>query len=600
MARNLRNSIQWSLFALLLTAVPAAAGTLTLAWDPSSGASVIGYRLSYGTQPGTYTTTVDVGNRTIWQVRSLAGGQRFYFVVRAYDSWGQMSGPSAEVSGIVLGITTLLSDVTSPSPSGKSLTWTAVATEGIGVEYAFFRYSQASGTWTNVQPYGIDSTYTWTPNPGEEGTYAIQVWARVIGSSENYEAYRGSGSFTIADSPILVGSFEADVALPASTGTRITWRVEATGGPAPLQYRFYRFSQTTNTWTMVRDYDPSNTYSWVPSSSDEGRYALQVWVRRSGSLAVYDAWRASEFFEVKNGPVVIAALSAGTAFPSGTGQPITWRALAAGGAGPLEYRFWRFSQATNQWVNVQSYGTSNTYTWTPAAAEQGTYALQVWVRRQGSTAAYEAWLGSGYFQIEDRSPVIQSVRADRAAPVGLEAPITWTVDATGGPGPLEYRFWLYHDSSDTWSIARDYNTVNSFAWIPREAGNFALMVGVRRAGSTARYEAYYATTLFSVAGTAPNPQSLLSNVGSSAPVGTPITWTTLVSGGTGRLEYRFWRLDLTKQTWTLLQDYSWDRTFKWVPLAGAQGRYVIQVWVRRAGSTASFEGYVSSPTFTVN
>jgi hypothetical protein len=77
----------------------ANAANLTLAWDAEADAAVAGYLLSYGTQSGTYTAHIDTGNTTVQTLADLADGTTYYFVVQAYDSQGNVSDPSAEISG---------------------------------------------------------------------------------------------------------------------------------------------------------------------------------------------------------------------------------------------------------------------------------------------------------------------------------------------------------------------------------------------------------------------------------------------------------------------------------------------------------------------
>jgi len=171
--------------------------------------------------------------------------------------------------------------------------------------------------------------------------------------------------------------------MPASAGTTVTWRAKALGGPAPLQYQFWRYSARSAAWTMVRDYSVDNTYTWTPGATDLGTYQYQVWVRANGSTARYDQYRPSDVFEIKNAPPAVASLLPDKISPVGTGTPVTWTAQAAGGQGPLEYEFWRYQDSTGVWTMVQAYGSSSAYTWTPATSDAGTYSLQVWVRRQG-------------------------------------------------------------------------------------------------------------------------------------------------------------------------------------------------------------------------
>ncbi len=96
--------------ALLLFAAHASAGQVHLAWDAVSSPSLAGYRLYYGQTSGTYPTYIDVGLQTTATVTGLTAGQTYYFVVTAYDTAGDESGPSNTVT------VTMSPDV--PHPAG--------------------------------------------------------------------------------------------------------------------------------------------------------------------------------------------------------------------------------------------------------------------------------------------------------------------------------------------------------------------------------------------------------------------------------------------------------------------------------------------------
>ena len=70
----------------------------TLSWDASTSPDVIGYKMYYGTASGNYSENIDVGNVTSYTVSSLIDGQTYYFAAKAYDSTGNESGYSNEVS----------------------------------------------------------------------------------------------------------------------------------------------------------------------------------------------------------------------------------------------------------------------------------------------------------------------------------------------------------------------------------------------------------------------------------------------------------------------------------------------------------------------
>jgi hypothetical protein len=69
--------------------------------DCSSMNAVVGYRVYYGTAPGTFAGSVDVGNTTSVALATLSsavpGPGSYYLVVTAYDSAGLESAYSNEV-----------------------------------------------------------------------------------------------------------------------------------------------------------------------------------------------------------------------------------------------------------------------------------------------------------------------------------------------------------------------------------------------------------------------------------------------------------------------------------------------------------------------
>jgi hypothetical protein len=88
------------LLLLALFPVHLSASSLTLAWDPNTELDLAGYKVSYGTRPGDYNFTIDVGNVTQYTVTGLAPGSRYYFVLTAYDTSLNESNFSPEVSAV--------------------------------------------------------------------------------------------------------------------------------------------------------------------------------------------------------------------------------------------------------------------------------------------------------------------------------------------------------------------------------------------------------------------------------------------------------------------------------------------------------------------
>lgn len=92
-------TFSWVILAALLFAAPAAAqSSVTLTWDRNPESDVTGYVLSWGTQPGLYSHSTNVGNVTQWTVGNLEPYRRYYFTVQAYNNLGLYSQPAMPVN----------------------------------------------------------------------------------------------------------------------------------------------------------------------------------------------------------------------------------------------------------------------------------------------------------------------------------------------------------------------------------------------------------------------------------------------------------------------------------------------------------------------
>ena len=80
---------------------PPPSNSAGLAWDAVIVPNLSGYRVYFGTAPGTYLQPVgqgtSVGNVTTYTMTGLASGTRYYFAVTAFDTLGIESDYSNEV-----------------------------------------------------------------------------------------------------------------------------------------------------------------------------------------------------------------------------------------------------------------------------------------------------------------------------------------------------------------------------------------------------------------------------------------------------------------------------------------------------------------------
>jgi hypothetical protein len=97
-------AIAVAFFASLIMALAAQGrGTVTLAWDASTGTNVIAeYKVYYGIASATYTNAVSAGTNLTVSVSNLVVGATYYFAATAVDTSGLESDYSTEVSTAIV------------------------------------------------------------------------------------------------------------------------------------------------------------------------------------------------------------------------------------------------------------------------------------------------------------------------------------------------------------------------------------------------------------------------------------------------------------------------------------------------------------------
>jgi len=277
---------------------------------------------------------------------------------------------------------------------------------------------------------------------------------------------------------------------------------------------------------------------------------------------------------------VISSVTANPALPKPYSTPITWTATATGGTAPLQYEFWRLDGGV--WNMVKAYSASNTFSWTPGAADVGQHDVSVWVRSAGSVAQYDAWKDTGLFNITALATVT-GITANPTLPKPAGTSITFTATATG-PAGLLYRFFRL--DAGLWVLVRDWSTVNTFTWVPGQAdiGQHDISVWVKTPTTVAQYEDYRLFGSFVIQGPA-TITNLTASPAFPRPVNSAVTFNCAAIGIPGPLEYKFLRLD--GATWTTARDYTAANTYAWTPVAADIGQHSMACWVRTVGTAVA-------------
>lgn len=76
----------------------AESGTVTLAWSANPESNIGGYILHYGASPQAYSANVNVGNVTQYAFAEPVAGAVYFFALQAYNTSGQLSPLSNQIS----------------------------------------------------------------------------------------------------------------------------------------------------------------------------------------------------------------------------------------------------------------------------------------------------------------------------------------------------------------------------------------------------------------------------------------------------------------------------------------------------------------------
>jgi len=221
------------LSALWVTALmgqTAFAASVNVAWNPNAESDIAGYKLSYGSSSGNYSSTLPTGKTTSATVSGLTDGQLYYFVLRAVNTAGVESASSTEISyRVPLPANTppvaIAKSVTTLEDQSVSIVLTGSDVDGDPLSYQIVS-GPAKGTLSGSVP---NVTYVPAANVSGSDSFTFLV---SDGKTTSNTATVSIGITAVNDAPSAISQ---QVAATAGTSRAITLTAQDVDGD-PLTY----------------------------------------------------------------------------------------------------------------------------------------------------------------------------------------------------------------------------------------------------------------------------------------------------------------------------------------------------------------------------
>jgi len=177
MRRKISEIIIMTLAAILFP-VALIAASIEVSWNANTEADLAGYKIHYGTQTGSYTSTLNAGKVTTTSIDNLQTGSTYYLAITAYDNDANESGYSQEVSiAIPIPDTTpptgsIIINANAARASSRTITLSLSASDAAGTVESM-KISNDGVTWSAEAPFTASQAWVLTTGDGVKTVYAV-------------------------------------------------------------------------------------------------------------------------------------------------------------------------------------------------------------------------------------------------------------------------------------------------------------------------------------------------------------------------------------------------------------------------------------------
>lgn len=428
------------------------------------------------------------------------------------------------------------------------------------VLYAFYIIDHSEGVWKLAQDYSDSNTFNWTPQ--KAGNYRIEMHVKDVSSNKTFEvnAYKD------------VTVYGSNIARDATISIDSQYNIIASGVSSnKVLYEFWVVNHSDGIWKLLKPYGETSSYLWKPEKA--GYYRIEVHIKDINSRRSFDSF-AFKDITVKELEAKINNFSVESILYTNKESKIVGSATSHN---EVLYEFYVVDHKVGTWQLLQAYSENPILNWTPSKA--GQYRVEMHVKDKSSRRAFD---DNAYKDITVCDSVAKLEDFSIGTVFYTNKTSTITANAASTSKPL-YEYWVVDHSVGIWQLVQAYSESSFLDWTPSKAGNYRIEVHVKDTQSKKGYDDYaYKDIVVYESAAKLNQFSVPSEY---------YTYRTLpISGNASspiKVLYEYWVNDHSTGTWQLMQPYSENPDFRWVPTK--PGKYRVELHVKDINSKRNFD-----------
>ncbi len=341
---------------------------------------------------------------------------------------------------------------------GSTVNLNAKASGGTGsYQYAYYYRKSGASAWTTIKGYSTASSASFKLS--KSGTWEVLIKVKDSNGSIAKKTITVKATAALSNNSSLSRT-------TAETGEAITLKGVAANGAGGYEYAYYYKKTGVNDWVTIKTYSSSSSVSFTPYSADT--YTLLIKVRDKNGTIAKKEFSLKVTQALKNKSVI----SRKTAY---TGDTITLKASAEGGAGNYQYAFYYKRPSDQDWITIQNYSAADKAEFRPLSAVE--YELLIKVKDNKGKVEKKTFTLTVTKALSNQSAL-------SAGTIAAGKTVTLKGAASGGAGNYRYAYYYKRSTASSWKTIKSYSTASTAVFVAESAGKYDLMIKVMDEDST--------------------------------------------------------------------------------------------------------------------